>query len=107
MNKEPRTESTSIRFSEKVGNVINNAMGKSFSDKLEYIVLDYKDKKEERESYLKDLNKQIASKEKQLKEIIIYLNKFSNISKKVNFIEESIQNLIEECNIKKQKYFQD
>jgi hypothetical protein len=101
MKKEPRTESTSIRFTEKVGNIIDNAIGKSFSDKLEYIVLDYRDKKEEREAYLKYLNKQIVLREKQLKEIIIYLNKFSNISKEVNVIEESIQNLIEECNTKK------
>lgn len=51
MDKEPRVNSTSLRFSKRVENVMNNVPGKTFGDKFEYIVLDYQEKREEREAY--------------------------------------------------------
>lgn len=100
MDKEPRVNSTSLRFSKRVENVMNNVPGKTFGDKFEYIVLDYQEKREEREAYLKELDRKIKTKKKQLDEIKMYLNKFSSISEKVNITEKAIDGLIKDCNTK-------
>lgn len=100
MDKEPRVNSTSLRFSKKVGDIVDNTLGKTFADKFEYIVLNYQEKKDEREAYLNELDRKIKMKKKQLDEIKMYLNKFSSISEKVNIVEKSIEDLIKDCNTK-------
>lgn len=100
MNTELRINSTSLRFSKRVGDIVDNTPGKTFADKFEYIVLNYQEKKDEREAYLKELDKKIKMKKKQLDEIRMYLNKFSSISEKVNIAEKAIEGLIKDCNTK-------
>ncbi|WP_010233426.1 hypothetical protein [Clostridium arbusti] len=100
MNTEPRINSTSLRFSKRVGDIVDNIQGKTFADKFEFIVLDYQEKKDEREAYLNELDKKIKMKKKQLDEIRMYLNKFSSISEKVNIAEKTIESLIKDCNTK-------
>jgi intergrase/recombinase len=95
VSQEPRTNSTTFRYSETVQDILNNEVpGISMADKIEYICLDYRKEKEIREKSIKDLDKQIKNKQNQLSRIIDKIQKFDNVADNL----EALTRSIEKCN---------
>lgn len=98
MCKEPRTNASSIRYSDTVSKIVNSATGTTFGDKFEFIALDYKENKEKREKYLKDLDRQISERQKKLENIKEELSKYSTIAEKADILQRAILALTDKCN---------
>ena len=94
MCDEPRVFTTSFRYSGAVANVLDTFEGKTMADRIEFMCLDFEINKTRRESQIKDLDKQIAEKRKQLDEL-------SNKIWKVKDVSSSLDNLVnslKKCN---------
>ena len=86
-----RVFSTSFRYSEKVKKVIEGTQGKTTADKIEYICLDYEKNRNDRENYIKELDKKIREKQKQL-------DSLSNKICKVKDVSSLLDNLVSSIN---------
>lgn len=97
INKEPRVNASSIRYSNSVLEIINKAEGNTFADKFEFIALDYNNNMEQRKNNIKALDKEIKDKKKQLEKLQQKLNKFDNIVDSAEELQRSILKLTKMC----------
>ncbi len=96
MSGQARVNTTSFRFSDEVREIIDSVPGKTFADRFEYLVLNYKETIEEKEQYVKSLDKQITEKRKLLNSISDKIYKYKNVSDDLISLVSSIK----ECNTK-------
>lgn len=97
IDKEPRVNASSIRYSNSVLEIINKAEGNTFADKFEFIALDYKNNMEQRKNNIKALDKEIKDKKKQLEKLQQKMNKFDNIAENAEALQRAILNLTKMC----------
>lgn len=94
MSNEQRVFSTSFRYSGEVQNILDSVNQKTIADKIEFICLDFYENKTKRLEYIKDLDKQISEKRKQLDLLTSKIYKVRDVS---SSLEELINNL-KKCN---------
>jgi vacuolar-type H+-ATPase subunit I/STV1 len=94
-SQEPRANTTTFRYSVTVHKILTYEVpGNSIADKIEYICLDYREKKDQREEQIKELDKQIEQKRKQLDKIKDKVLKFDS----VDYNLEQLLKSIDKCN---------
>lgn len=97
MSREPRVNTTTIRYSDSVLKIVNKVSGKTFADKFEFIVLDYNSNKQKREKHIRDLDKQILEKTKKLELLKQELTRYNTIVEKAELLEKAILDLTNKC----------
>lgn len=94
MCDEPRVFTTSFRYNALVQNVLDNIDCKTTADKIEFICLDYEKNRTKRENQIKNLDKQITEKRKQLDELSNKIWKVKNVSSSL----DDLVNSLKKCN---------
>ena len=79
MAGQARVNQTSIRYSDEVKNIVDGARGNTFGDKFEYIVLNYLEEKSAREDKLNYLDRCIASRSDELKNLSEAIRKYEKL----------------------------
>lgn len=98
MCKEARVNHTTIRYSDKVSEIINSAKGQTFGDRFENICLEFIETKEQKEKIIKSLDDKIKEREKRLSDIIKQSSKLQRTVDSMNMVERILQDIIKECN---------
>ena len=85
--------SKSIRLSEEVYAYIDGYQGEGFNQKFDNIILDAMLSEQHRKAKLEVLDRQIADKERQLRELSADYEVYSNIRRQATYLEKTVSEL--------------
>ncbi len=89
----------SIRVDPKVYEYIERYKGNGFNEKFEKIIIDAMESEKKRLDKIKQLEKQIEEKEKQLRKVIGEVNRMQDVSCKVTTLIRTCKEIEERLNI--------
>lgn len=99
MEKEPRVNQSSIRYSNSAAKIVNAASGNTFSDKFESICLNFEKNKEAKTIRIKELDKEIAAKQKKLDTLNKKIFNNSAIADKAEVLQKLLSELTAKCSL--------
>lgn len=89
--------SKSIRLSEEVYAYIDGYQGEGFNQKFDNIILDAMLSEQHRKAKLKALDRQIAAKEQQLRELSSDYELYSRIRREAAYLEKQVSRLADQA----------
>jgi len=95
---EPRINASSIRYSDKVKDLINQAPGESFADRFEFLVLSHYEKIQDRKKELADLQTVVDSTRASLFDLTNQLKILHQILNNGNGVVMHLKNIEKHCN---------
>jgi len=85
--------SKSIRLTEEIYSYIDSYQGEGFNQKFKNIILDAMLSEQHRKAKLEVLDRQIANKERQLRELSADYEVYSNIRRQATYLEKTVSEL--------------
>lgn len=99
MKNKGRPYQTSLRYSEDLKEIVEKCPGDSFSDKIEYACLSYSREKTNRENKIKELDKDINKRKKELLQLQKKISKYEKFISDIDYLKDRVKEVVKDAQL--------